>query len=162
MKKVNSWVVIIVVIIVALSFWFWRRDKVLTVPTPSVSSSQTPTSTATNQSFSDLIYVSRPQLNDLMDASKPIIIEGKARGSWYFEASFPVKLIDANGKVLAQSNIMANGDWMTTNFVPFTKELVFSVPTTTAGKLILEKDNPSGLPQNAAQLEIPIRFNITR
>jgi hypothetical protein len=47
---------------------------------------------------------------------------------------------------------------MTENFVPFVALLVFETPTTDSGMLILEKDNPSGMPQNADQYEIPIKF----
>ena len=31
----------------------------------------------------------------------PFQISGKARGSWFFEASFPIKLVDENNNVLA-------------------------------------------------------------
>ncbi len=49
-------------------------------------------------------------------------------------------------------------DWMTEDFVSFTATLTFEGSTTDSGKLILEKDNPSGLPENADSLEIPIKF----
>jgi len=52
----------------------------------------------------------------------------------------------------------AQGDWMTTEFVPFEAVLEFAVPQTEFGTLILEKDNPSGLPQNADSISIPVRF----
>ena len=34
----------------------------------------------------------------------------------------------------------------------------FSAPAANRGNLILEKDNPSGLPANADQLRVPIIF----
>jgi spore germination protein GerM len=52
----------------------------------------------------------------------------------------------------------AQGDWMTTNFVPFSSTLTFSTPTTPTGILVLQKDNPSGLPENDAEIRIPVRF----
>jgi hypothetical protein len=85
-------------------------------------------------------------------------VSGEARGSWYFEASFPVRLLDGNGQEIARGPAQAQGDWMTTNFVPFTVQLTFSPPTTPVGTLVLEKDNPSGLPQNAMSISIPVDF----
>jgi Immunoglobulin-like domain of bacterial spore germination/Sporulation and spore germination len=88
----------------------------------------------------------------------PLTIRGKARGNWYFEASFPVKLYDANRKLLSQGIAQAQSDWMTTEFVPFVATLTFTPPSTATGMLVLEKDNPSGLPQHADQLEVPVTF----
>jgi len=88
----------------------------------------------------------------------PLTVTGEARGSWYFEASFPVKLLDGNGNVLVQTHADAQGDWMTNEFVPFKAVLTFSKPLTRTGTLVLEKDNPSDLPQNAASVTIPVQF----
>ncbi len=105
----------------------------------------------------DLIRVETPRPNQKI--TSPLTILGEARGTWFFEASFPVKLLDENGNLLAQIPAQAQGEWMTENFVPFTAKLEFPKPNTAKGLLILEKDNPSGLPQNADQLEIPVNFN---
>ncbi|MCR4279654.1 MAG: GerMN domain-containing protein [Candidatus Zambryskibacteria bacterium] len=91
--------------------------------------------------------------------SSPLAITGEARGNWYFEATFPVKILDANGKVLGQHYAEAQGEWMTTEFVPFTSSLTFSTPTTETGTLVIEKSNPSGLPENAGEVRVPIRFS---
>ncbi len=48
---------------------------------------------------------------------------------------------------------------MTAEFVPFRAVLTFAAPATERGTLVLEKDNPSGLPENADELRIPIRFS---
>jgi hypothetical protein len=47
---------------------------------------------------------------------------------------------------------------MTTNFVPFTAVITFTPATTATGTIVLEKDNPSGLPANDNSLTIPITF----
>lgn len=90
--------------------------------------------------------------------TSPMIVTGSARGTWYFEASFPVRLLDANGHELAAVPAQADGDWMTEDFVPYTAVLEFEQPSTPNGTLILQKDNPSGLPENEASLEIPVLF----
>lgn len=94
--------------------------------------------------------------NDVVKS--PLTITGEARGNWYFEASFPARLLDANGKELAIKPAQAQGEWMTTEFVPFEVMLEFQPPSTNTGTLVLEKDNPSGLPEHANELRIPVWF----
>ncbi len=102
----------------------------------------------------DLISVSRPRPNEAV--SSPLIIEGQARGTWFFEASFPIKLFDAQNNLIATAIAQAQSDWMTEDFVPFQAELNFTALATETGILILEKDNPSDLPENADELRIPV------
>ncbi|MFH1789929.1 MAG: Gmad2 immunoglobulin-like domain-containing protein [bacterium] len=104
----------------------------------------------------DLISVEN--LSAGQSITSPLTIKGQARGSWFFEASFPIKLLDQSGSLLASVPAQAKGNWMTNDFVPFEAELKFSSPTTSKGSIILEKDNPSGLTQNADQLIIPVSF----
>lgn len=108
---------------------------------------------------SNLIRVMSPVVN--AKVSSPLVIAGEARGNWYFEASFPVVLTDWDGKIIAQGIAKAQGDWMTTNFVPFKATLTFTAGAAYSkkGTLILKKDNPSGLPQNEDALEIPVLIN---
>lgn len=105
---------------------------------------------------SNLIHVMKISEGDLVKS--PLKIEGEARGYWFFEASFPIKIYDANGRELGIAIAQADGEWMTENFVPFHAELKFSKPSTDTGFLVLERDNPSGLPENADELRIPVRF----
>lgn len=88
----------------------------------------------------------------------PLQLAGEARGPWFFEASFPVTLLDANGDVLAQSPAQARGEWMTEEFVPFAAQLTFPPPTTPTGTLVLTKNNPTGLPEHAAEVRLAVRF----
>jgi len=69
-----------------------------------------------------------------------------------------VKLLDDKGNVIAQHYAQVKGDWMTEDFVPFEVELVFEAPNAQKGWLVLEKDNPSDLSENADELRIPIIF----
>lgn len=88
----------------------------------------------------------------------PLEITGEAKGTWFFEGSFPVKLVDSKGVILAQGQATAQGEWMTENFVPFTASLKFSNPETEIGLLVISKDNPSGLPENDKSTSIPVKF----
>ena len=105
---------------------------------------------------SNLITIQNPRPNTKV--SNPLEIRGTARGYWFFEASFPIILVDENGKELATTIATAEGEWMTEEFVPFKATLEFELPTTATGELILKKDNPSGLPENDDALRIPVRF----
>lgn len=105
----------------------------------------------------NLIKVTSPTPNEKI--SSPLTIKGEARGYWYFEASFPAELLDSTGKILWQGPVQATTEWMTENFVPFELSITFVKPMgETSGKLILHKDNPSGLPENDDSIEIPVSF----
>ncbi len=104
----------------------------------------------------DLIQVENPGANEVI--TSPLFIRGKARGFWFFEASFPIKLYDDKGRLLATGIAQAQSDWMTDDFVLFSAELEFKSPDTEKGTLVLEKDNPSGLPENADELRMPVVF----
>ena len=76
---------------------------------------------------------------------KTFTVKGEARGQWYFEASFPVQVKDKDNNTVGQGIAQAEGEWMTTEFVPFSANVIvtnYSGPAT----LVLLKDNPSGLP----------------
>lgn len=88
--------------------------------------------------------------------STPVTIQGEAIGSWFFEASFPVQLVDQNGAVLAQAPAQAEGNWMTADYVPFTVVLPFIVDATTSATLVLKNDNPSGDPAREQKMSIPL------
>lgn len=162
MTKIGAAILILILVVVigALAFFIKNYGGALVseTPSPTLSPSPTPTPIVTPTPISDLIRVDVPQSNDYVIS--PLLVIGEARGNWFFEASFPVRLIDENGEEIASGVAEAQDEWMTEEFVPFEAELIFkSMPTTEKGTLILEKDNPSGLPENAAQLEIPVIFN---
>jgi len=102
------------------------------------------------------VQVTQPLPNVVV--TSPLVVTGEAPGSWYFEASFPVRLLDGDGNQIAQAPAQAQGDWMTSDPVPFIATLTFNPPATATGTLVLEKDNPSGLPQNAGSIEVPVTF----
>jgi hypothetical protein len=104
----------------------------------------------------NFIRINTPRPNE--SVKSPLEIKGEARGYWFFEASFPIRLIDEEGEELGTTIAQALSDWMTEDFVPFEAELEFKPPATKNGKLILEKDNPSGLPENADELIVPVFF----
>jgi hypothetical protein len=121
--------------------------EVIATPPALPPSAETP-------DMNDFIVVDAPLPHDAINS--PLLIIGKARGTWYFEASFPVELLDANGKQLAIMPIQADGEWMTEDFVPFSTTLTWGTSTTPTGTLIFHRDNPSGLPEHDKELRVPV------
>ncbi len=109
------------------------------------------------QQLHPLIEVDQPLPNSTVIS--PLTVTGRARGYWYFEASFPVVLKDSTNAVIAQGIAQAQGNWMTEDFVPFVVTLTFTQPPSgSTGTLILNKDNPSGEPQNDDSYSVPVIF----
>lgn len=111
----------------------------------------------------DLIHVDELFSNDstyTYNTLEPsITFTGKARGTMFFEASFPVVVTDDIGTIVAQGIAQAQGDWMTEDFVPFSVTLtMIDSPTTATGKILFKKDNPSGLPEHDYTHLVPITF----
>lgn len=116
----------------------------------------------------DLIRLASPRPND--EVATPLTVRGVARGNWFFEASFPILVVDWDGKIIGQGLATAEGEWMTADFVPFVGVVAFdmavtrgqysrrAMPAGRQGTLILRKDNPSGLSEHDDALEIPIKF----
>ncbi len=109
------------------------------------------------------VETSEPVVLDEPDSgasiTSPLTVRGRAKGTWFFEASFPVVLTDAAGVVIAQVPAQAQSDWMTPEFVPFEATLAFSSqPSGSRGFVVLKKDNPSGLPENDDSRTIPVVF----
>jgi Immunoglobulin-like domain of bacterial spore germination len=128
-------------------------------PTPSVPADVQ----AEIDAKADLIQVTAPA--GMSVVSSPLTLSGKARGNWFFEASAPVSLVNWDGLIIAEGFVTAEGEWMTTEFVPFTGSLEFVSPYKEGdpdfmkrGALIFQKDNPSGLPENDDAVEIPVLF----
>ena len=126
----------------------------------TTAQNQTPPPTVTYTSLNGVsIKLFRPEKGELV--TTPLVVMGEVPGNWSFEASFPVKLLDSNGKVLADESAELQADWMTDSMVPFVTKLTYNaneVTKGTTGKLVLSKDNPSGLEKNDDSLTIEVKF----
>jgi len=108
---------------------------------------------------SNLVTISNLKPNS--EVRSPVSIEGSARGLWYFEGVFPIKIKNIEGKILGTGQARAQGEWTTDDFVDFKAEIFFLVTTTTQAILELDKDNPSGMPQNDDSVFMPITLHPT-
>jgi len=111
----------------------------------------------------DLIVVDAPLAGS--QVTSPVHITGQARGNWYFEATFPVVIVDWDGRIIGQGHATAKSDWMTTEYVPFDGTIDFTRPAdlkagtyNARGAVIFKKDNPSGDPARDAAVEVPVIF----
>ncbi len=145
MKKIISIIVIIIGIIIAALLFDWGRKS------PALN---TGTDTQATATISDIVVFS-PKENEVVRS--PIVITGKAKGNWFFEAVFPVKLLDENGNVIVQTHAQATDDWMTTDFVNFSLSLPYdSASTSGRGVIEFKNDNPSGDPARDKYFYVPV------
>lgn len=154
MKKYLLFGLFIIILGSLIILGIYRASKQESVEENGMSASE---EAITGGEQSDLIQVTKPVPGE--EVKNPLEISGKARGPWFFEASFSIRLVDAGGKTLGTAVAMAEGEWMTEDFVPWKAVLSFDPIDATEGRLIFEKANPSGLPEHDDSFEIPVRFS---
>ncbi|MCX6713887.1 MAG: hypothetical protein NTV48_02165, partial [Candidatus Vogelbacteria bacterium] len=100
--------------------------------------------------------------------SSPLEISGEVKGAWFFEGTFPITLVDWDGKIIATGLAEAKGEWMTADYVSFTSEIKFTnhldklgasnQEYVKRGEIIFKKDNPSDKREFDKSYELPIKF----
>ena len=93
--------------------------------------------------------------------SSPLIVKGTASGSWFFEGSFPVEVLDSDRAVIGKGLATSTFDWMTTGFIPFRATISIDKKPLPGshGSILLKRDNPSGDAANDQSIEVPVIFN---
>ncbi len=106
------------------------------------------------------LAVSPSSLQPNMVVTSPLPLEGVVRGGgWFFEGTFPIEIVDANGTIIGSTTARAEGDWMTTDTVAWTALLPFAPPAySTSGLVLFKNDNPSGGTSTVRLLQVPVRF----
>lgn len=148
-------ILVLAMIVGVLAFWVGKSVNA-PVDEPSNGNNNGGNVQVPQKASNDFIKVDSPLINQVIQS--PLKVTGEARGNWFFEANLPMHLEDANGAVIARSHNQAIGEWMTENFVPFEGTITFVAPTTNSGFLVIQKDNPSGLPEHDAEIKVPIKF----
>lgn len=138
-------------VIVGVAVWLLNRDVPLDLG-PLTPGPSTPTPEVVGKE--GLIEVSAPAAGATVGS--PLVITGRARGTWFFEGSFPVKIVDKGGSLVTSTYATAQTDWMTEDWVEFVSTVNFSVVTSTPAMIVLEKDNPSGLPEHDDSISFPV------
>jgi hypothetical protein len=140
----------LVIAIVAVFGWYFLQAHPAVAPT---SNEPAPHVAYTNASENDIV-VSSPKPGSTF--GQVVAVNGQARGSWYFEASFPIVIEDAGGNIIGQGIGSAEGDWMTEEFVPFKAIIGLSKAYSGPATVVFKKDNPSGEPARDASVSVPI------
>ena len=155
--KNSLWFTIVIILlgIIGMLGFMLMNPKTALPPTPT--SPQSPTTTppvatptpsqepAMTPPLSAKVVVDQPKENASVSSS--FTVSGKAPGNWFFEASFPIQIRDENNNVIGRSFATAQGEWMTTELVPFTATVSVEGGYKGPATLILLRDNPSGLPE---------------
>jgi len=149
MNKNNSLTIILSILLVAAIGYIVFQNKVV-----KTIATNTPIPQTTSRQPAKEINVTTP-LN--VPIFGDAVISGVARRV-YFEASFPVKLLDMSNTIVWQGPATAIGDWMTVDYVPFSVTL----PTATLNNgnytLVLTQDDASGelVPPELYSISLPL------
>jgi Immunoglobulin-like domain of bacterial spore germination len=157
----RRYMISILIVVFGILFWAITRDYANKIPEPIVKDISIAPKVLPAQK-PDVIIVSSP-LPESTVTTSPIVIKGKVRGNWLFEATAPVVVVNWDGLIIGEGYIKADegNDWMTTNFVPFTGTISYDKTKLGAynyGSIILKKNNASGEPQYDDSLEFKILF----
>jgi len=165
--KDNHWITILAMAIFVLFslgvvVFLYYQNQQLKQMLASFQPQETPTPVASASATPGLALptISSPSAN--MKVISPLLVTGKVPAGWMNEGVFPIKLVDANQRLVVQGQPKANvpGSWLSGNPVRFTAPLTFKT-TAASGFLILENDNPSGDPANAKSFKLPLIFSGT-
>ncbi len=105
----------------------------------------------------DTIYLEEVKSGDVLSVEDEIL--GRAPSNWYFEGTFPVRIFNQQGEEIAVLFAVATQEWTQEGYVPFSLELhsnLIDLKEESVVVIQFEKDNPSGLEENADYLKITV------
>lgn len=136
-------------------FLFFQKESDQAQVENYVPEKPAPIAAPVNPAQPDTLRVSSPLSGETVKS--PLVVTGQA-SAWYFEAVFSIRVTDEKNNTLGVGYVQAIGDWMTTDFVPFSGTITFDAKEAEKGFVIFEKANPSGLPENELTFSMPVRF----
>ena len=144
-----SIILVLTAVVIGLS-WI-----LLAVPAPveAPTATTTPPVATSTLPLSARVVVTSPKPN--AEVGKTFVVSGNAPGNWFFEGSFPIKVVDSNNNFVGSGIAQAQGEWMTTEQVTFTSTITidgYSGPAT----VVLLRDNPSGMPENDDSVSVSV------
>lgn len=115
---------------------------------PATQSTPPPVAAA----VADLAQVSSPAANATV--TSPLHVTGIAPANWYFENSFPVRIVDAQGQVLAEGPATPRVNW-TENAEPKAFDATLTFTAAGPATLVLQEDMPrdDGAPR---EVRVPV------
>lgn len=149
-SKIKTLIPILVVTVVLVGGYLYFKPKKEDVI------DTTPKTNQKIETVSDMIIVDYPKPHDIV--TSPLVVKGRARGTWFFEGDFPITFYYGVGEDFIETFAVAEGEWMTEDFIPFTLTINFPEPYGNDGLLVLTRDNPSNMREQDMELTIPVRF----
>ncbi len=143
-------IIVLFIVIAVLTYGLISMPK----PTPPVTATTTPPVTTPVSPLAARVVVTSPKANS--SVGKIFVVSGSAPGPWYFEASFPIKIVDKDNNFIGQGIAQAQGEWMTTDLVTFTATVTLVGSYSGPATVVLMRDNPSGMPENDDSVSVPI------
>ncbi|MBP9697942.1 MAG: Gmad2 immunoglobulin-like domain-containing protein [Candidatus Moranbacteria bacterium] len=177
LKKIATWIVVIAVILIGI--WLIKRSNDATPPVvnsfedcekagyPVMESYPRQCATPDGRTFAEeltspITYVNASVADIRIELPTPGAVVGKefkvmgeAR-AWYFEGSFPIEILDANGARLVAVPAQAQDEWMTAEFVAFEADITIPADYMGPATIVLHKDNPSDMRELDASASFPI------
>src|SRR3989338_9376682 len=149
------WTGILIAVFVVILGLTWALFAI-PAPTPPNTATTTPPVATTTEPLplSARVVVTSPKPNATV--GKTFVVSGQAPGPWYFEASFPIKIVDKDNSFIGQGIAQAQGEWMTVEQVTFTATVVLDGTYSGPATAVLLRDNPSGMPENDDSVSVPI------
>lgn len=151
--RTRTWwgvIVLLFIVIVVLAWVLFAMPARVEAPT---ATSTPPVATLT-QPLSARVVVTSPKANSTV--GNTFVVSGAAPGPWYFEASFPIKIVDKENNFIGQGIAQAQGEWMTTDQVTFTATITLNGTYSGPATVVLLRDNPSGMPENDDSVSVPV------
>ena len=147
------WTGILVAVFIVILGLTWALFAIPAPTLPITATTTPPVATAT-PTLAERVVVTSPKQNAVV--GQTFVVSGQAPGPWYFEASFPIKIVDKDNNFIGQGIAQAQGEWMTVEQVTFTATVTLDGPYSGPATVVLLRDNPSGLPQYDDSVSIPI------
>jgi eight-cysteine-cluster-containing protein len=122
--------------------------------------------TPDGREFFEELQVPTPDVTDMVvvfpeqgdRVSSPVEVIGKAKGNWFFEATFPVTVLDDNQNEIGYGFVESLGEWMTEDFVDFKGEITFNSAGHDGGEIVFKNSNPSGMPEFEKSVSVKVKF----
>lgn len=152
-------IILILAVVVMFSLYVWKNSN-KTVKSPSFI--EEPVSTVVGPAV--LTGAGTDTAKDLsafstIPGSKVhgiLSYRGTISGGYFFEGNILINVLDANKKVLKNSNAVAKTEWMTSGPVDFEGNIDFTNIAKGPAYLEIHNDNASGLPEKDKSVLIPI------
>ncbi|MBI5457907.1 hypothetical protein HY971_04255 [Candidatus Kaiserbacteria bacterium] len=151
--KTHAWwgiIILLFIVIVVLAWVLFAMPARVEAPTAT----STPAVATSTQPLSARVVVTSPKANATV--GNIFVVSGSAPGPWYFEASFPIKIVDKVNNFIGRGIAQAQGEWMTTDQVTFTATVTLDGTYSGPATVVLLRDNPSGMPENDDSVSVPI------